>query len=269
MGLDEVVVRLSRSAEVDGVLLVGSAGRGALTPESDYDLLIVLNELPPTLQVGVTTIDHRLTDLLFASAAQIDAIVSAAGPLDGAAWEGRIVRWLPDGRVAHDRRGQLRAAQEKVRAGGWVRALQPTDAYGAWIGVSYNLLHTRRLLKSSDPVYRAAGELRITLYGIPSVLYSYFQVRGLLWDGDKAAVRHLMAHDPAYADLLMQALREPDPDQKLALYERLGAESLAPIGGLWQPETTVLWSDAVAASLESIDQGLALWEGLLGTPAQG
>jgi hypothetical protein len=137
-----------------------------------------------------------------------------------------------------------------------------------WIGINYNLLHTQRLFQSEDPVYRAAGELRITLYGIPSVLYSYFQIRKLYWEGDKAAIRYLLASDPAYADLLQQALREPNPERKLALYEQLAVLTLAPLGPLWDGEATVLWSDSSMATWDSIDQGLAFWEALLTSPDQ-
>jgi predicted nucleotidyltransferase len=266
--LSAVLARLSRHPAVDGLVLVGSAARAALTAASDYDLLVVLAELPPSLHVGITTIDHRITDLLFASAAQIDAIVASTTALDGAAWEGRIARWLVDGQIAHDVHGRLGRAQQKVRTQDWIRPLAAIDSYGAWIGVNYNLLHTRRLLQSDDPVYRAAGELRITLYGVSSVLYSYFQVRRLYWEGDKAAIRYLMTSDPAAFALLQQLLREPDPDRRFAAYEQFAALALAPIGELWEGEATVLWSDAVPATWESIDQGVALWEDLLADRAQ-
>jgi hypothetical protein len=76
-------------------------------------------------------------------------------------------------------------------------------------------------------------------------------------------LRYLLANDPPYADLLQRILREPDPAHKLAIYEQLADMTLAPLGGLWDAESTVLWQDGVSASFESIQQGLALWEDLL------
>lgn len=268
--LEATLARISRHPAVVGLVLVGSAARAALTPASDYDLLVVLAEQPLSLHVGVTAIDHRLTDLLFASAAQIEAILAATEALDGTSWEGRVARWLTEGQIAYDSDGRLHAAQQKVRERTWIRPLAAIDSYGAWIGVNYNLLHTRRLLQSDDPVYRAAGELRIVIYGVSSVLFSYFQVRKLHWEGDKAAIRYLMDIDPPAFALLQQLLREPDPERRFAAYEQLAALTLAPIGGLWGGESTVLWSDAAPATWESIDRGLALWEELVAeAPAEG
>jgi predicted nucleotidyltransferase len=263
MALDEVLARLSRHSAVDGLVIVGSASRDALTPVSDYDVLVVLAETPVPLHVGITYIDHRLTDLLFATTAHIDQILAAESAIDGDAWEGRIARWLVDGQVVFDRHGSLRRAQEKVRGSEWIRPLEDIDAYGAWIGVNYNLLHTRRLMRSEDPVYLHAAELRMSLYGVGSVIFSYFRIRKLPWDGDKAAIRYLLAHDPSYFDLLQQFLRAPDPLAKLAIYERIAAATLAPLGDLWNGEPTVLWNDMSPASWETLEQGLAFWESLL------
>lgn len=266
LSLDAALARLSRHPAVDGLLTIGSTGRDALTPASDYDVVVVLSAMPAPLGVGITYIDHRLTDVLFVTAGQVEEILAAEAPLDPDAWVGRMARWLLDGAVVFDRRGALGRAQAKVRGGEWVRRLDTLDAYGAWIGVNYNLLHTRRLMASGDPVHRAAAELRISMYGVTSVMLSYFRARGLRWEGDKAAIRHLQAHDPAYLALLQALLREPDPDRRFELYERLCALTLAPLAGLWDGEPTVLWNDSVAATHEDIARGLAFWEELVGGP---
>jgi UTP:GlnB (protein PII) uridylyltransferase len=52
--LDAVLARLSRHPAVDALVTVGSTGRGALTPISDYDVLVVLAKMPVPLQVGIT-----------------------------------------------------------------------------------------------------------------------------------------------------------------------------------------------------------------------
>ncbi len=263
MTLEAVLTRLSHHPSVDGLVTVGSTGRSSLTSVSDYDVLIVLADMPVPLHVGITYIDHRLTDLLFATTAHVDHIVAAEAALDGDEWEGRVARWLIDGQIVFDRHGRLRQAQTKVCDGNWIRPLEDIDAYGAWIGVNYNLLHTRRLMQSDDPIYLYAAELRMSLYGVSSVLYSYFRIRRLYWEGDKAAIRYLMAHDPSYFELLQQFLRESDPHRKFAVYERIAAATLAPISTLWVGEPTVLWNDMLPATWETLEQGLAFWEALL------
>jgi predicted nucleotidyltransferase len=263
MTLDEVLARLSRNPAVDGLVTVGSTGRDSLTPISDYDVLVVLAEMPVPLHVGITYIDHRLTDLLFATTTHVKQILAAQVAIDGDAWEGRIARWLMTGQVVFDRHGSLRQARAKLCSGDWIRSLEDIDAYGAWIGVNYNLLHTRRLIRSDDPVYLHAAELRMSMYGVVSVLLSYFRIHKLLWEGDKAAIRYLVAHDPPYFDLLQQFLRASDPYRKFAIYERIAAATLAPISTLWDGEPTVLWNDMLPASWETVEQSLAFWGALL------
>jgi predicted nucleotidyltransferase len=261
--LDETLARLVRHPAVDGLITIGSTGRETLTPVSDYDIVVVLSEMPLPLGVGITYIDHRLADVLFATATQVDEIRATTEQLDPNAWVGRLARWLLDGTIASDRRGALAEALLKLRSAEWLKPLGDFDGYGAWIGVNYNLLHTRRLMQSDDPVYRAAGELRIAMYGVMNVMLAYFQVRRLLWEGDKAAIRHLMAHDPAFFRLLQDLLRSSEPRRSFRLYEQLCRRALAPIGDLWQGEPTVLWNDSAAATPQSVAGALAFWEELV------
>lgn len=261
--LNAVLARLSQHSLVDGIVTVGSTGRGTLSPISDYDVLVILAQMPVPLHVGITYIDHRLTDLLFAATTHIQQILAANGAIDGEAWEGRVARWLATGHVVFDRHGSVRQAQAKVSDGVWIRPLDDLDSYGAWIGVNYNLLHTRRLMQSTDPVHLHAAELRMSLYGVMNVVFSYFRVRKLRWEGDKAAIRYLMAHDPPFFDLLQQFLRESDPYRKFAAYEHIATATLAPLGPLWEGEPTVLWNDMLPPSWESIEQGSIVWESLL------
>lgn len=46
-----------------------------------------------------------------------------------------------------------------------------------------------------------------------AIVFSYFRVRKLRWEGDKTAIRYLQAHDPAYFDLLQQFLKAMDRQQ--------------------------------------------------------
>src|SRR2546423_8634678 len=70
--LDEVVVRLKRHHEVESLAILGSGATGILTPASDYDLLVVLIEMPVPISLILTTIDHRLAEVVLVSASSID-----------------------------------------------------------------------------------------------------------------------------------------------------------------------------------------------------
>jgi hypothetical protein len=74
--LAEVTERLGRNAGVHALVTIGST-RNALQPAySDYDLVIVLEAWPVEVRVGYTTIDGKLTDLLFVESAAITRILA-------------------------------------------------------------------------------------------------------------------------------------------------------------------------------------------------
>jgi hypothetical protein len=94
-------------------------------------------------------------------------------------------------------------------------------------------------------------------------LFGYFQLRGLRWEGDKAAVRHLMAHDPAYMDLLTRFLGAQDREHKCALYQQLAVRTVAPVGSLWKEGETAITFEREPVTLQMVDAALGLWENLL------
>lgn len=263
MTLDEVTARLSQNDIVAGLLLIGSAGRGSLTPASDIDLIIVLAEMPVPLHVGVTYIDGTLTDLIFLREVQIEDVLAIKERVPDDAWLGRIVRWLDEGTILFDRAGRLAEAQTKARSEDWL--VHPEGAgHSAWFTVNYNLAQTRRLLASDDPVYLATADLRMALYAPRDLVFGYFELRGLRWEGDKAAVRHLMAHDPGYLGLLTRFLDEPDRGKKRELYERLAALTVAPIGELWQEGDTAMTFEGEPTTPDMVEVGLSFWQSLMG-----
>jgi hypothetical protein len=50
--------RLASHPRVAGALLIGSLPAGALSPTSDYDLVVIIDDLEPLWYVGVTTRDR-------------------------------------------------------------------------------------------------------------------------------------------------------------------------------------------------------------------
>ena len=264
--LDAILARLAQRTAVEGVLLIGSTGTSALTPSSDYDLVVVLSEMPAPLHVALTTIDKRLTDVIFFSVAAIERILNQerlADPVDSL--EGKLIRWLQAGQIAFDRAGLLGAAQRKTQSGQWLRAAGEGEIYAAWFGVNYNVQQTRRMLSSSDPVYLWAVDFRL-LYQLTDLWGSYFRVRRLPWEGEKGAIRYFLAHDPAYFDLFRACLAETDRSRKVQFYEQLAALTLAPVGGLWPDGATAIQL-AIGAEGElppgAVSTALAFWESLV------
>jgi hypothetical protein len=73
---DEALHRLTQQEIVDGLIVIGSAAKEALTATSDYDLYLVLSVMPAPLHVGLTWIEGRLTDLIFEQTAAVDRFLA-------------------------------------------------------------------------------------------------------------------------------------------------------------------------------------------------
>ena len=243
--------RLAAQPAVQGVALCGSGRDAALTPVSDIDLLIVVDEAHANLRSGVTRIDGRMGDLLFATTGEIAEIADAESPLDAGAWVGMLASHLERAEIRFDHDGSVARAQAQIRRCDLASDAAPGAAYRAWNKINYDRQHNRRMLASGDPDYVAALDVRL-LYGLSDVFTGYFATRGLPWQGEKAAVRYLREHDPAFLTLFQQALSETDRQAKLALYEQLCGRATAPVGGLWpHGATSAHLRDPAAASREA------------------
>ncbi len=262
MTFAQVTERLTHNERVEGLIVIGSASQDKLTPASDFDLIIVLTQLPHPLHVGVTSIDQRLTDLIFLTTAQIKQILALESPIEGEAWLGRIVRWLQDGDIIFDRHTCLTQAQRKVQQGQWLTDRDATHGYGAWFRVNYNLAQSRRLLASEDTVYLTAADIRAALYGPTDLFFSYFSIRQLPWEGEKAAVRYLMANDPAYLALFQKFIAETDRARKFQRYEEVAALTIAPVGALWDPDVSVMTFEG-KVDLDVIAEAADFWDDLI------
>jgi len=261
--LDQFIDRLRRRAEIDGLIIMGSAAAGAPGPHSDYDLLLVLETLPAPLSVGLTWLDGRLTDLIFVTTAELDRLLSGgplAVPADGLT--GRLITWLRDGRIALDRTGRLAAIQTALQTDGWKRAPVWGEQYRTWFSLNYDLAQTRRLAANPDPAAQAVVDLRLS-FGLSNVWFAYFQLRGLPLFGKRAA-EHLAEHDPEFLSLFQRCAGEPDRLKRLGLYAELVERATAPLGGVWAEGATALqFKDEAEIGPATVQAALAWWEGLV------
>lgn len=262
--LEELLARLRRSQAVDAVAIIGSAAEGNLNATSDYDLLIVLKEPPLTLAGGVTYLDGRLTDIVFAVPEDIERLnAAAAEEISMYGIQGSIVRWMPTARIEFDSSGGLSRLQEKAKAGMQLRPLDKGEIYSRYDRAGYNLAHTKRMLASGDPVQQTAIDLRL-LYQLADLMVDYFRVRGLPWQGEKKAVSYWKSQDPDYLSLFVKCLDERDRARKVSLYDELAQVTMAPVGVLWTTGDTRfrLESDAEATSQKRA-AAEAFWQSLL------
>ncbi len=270
--LEAVLARLAAHDAVDGILLMGSTGTGNLTPTSDYDLLLVLAELPVPMRMVTTWVDGRLTEVYCTTVRAIERII-----VDPAAWadlseEGTIVNWLRSGRVAYDRTGRLQRAQELARVAPPPALPGERELYAAWLKAGYNVLQTRRKLTSDDPAYLLAVDYRLLVYGLGELWPNYFFARGLPWRGEVQASRYFADHDPDYLDRFWACAAEPDREHRLELYEELVRLTFAPVDEPWAAGTTVIsfgpgFADAAPEPPGSVEDALAFWRRLIADDA--
>lgn len=272
ISLDVLIDRLASSALVEGIIVFGTTGTSLMTTTSDYDLLLVFNRDDVPLRMVTTWIDQRLAEVYCTSLASLERIAAAPEPWLDTSEEGAILRWLRDGRIAHDPYGALARLRARAVAAP-TPALPEGDAiYEAWRKIGYNVAHLLRYHAANDPVSRLAVEMRL-LYSIAEVQGHYFTVRRLPWRGEKSAIRYWTAHDPAFADALQHYFAETDCHERVARYVELARHALAPVGGLWESGSTVVSVGApFGSSMQSApsatpDVGLATWRRLIGADA--
>src|SRR5205814_49513 len=102
-------------------------------------------------------------------------------------------------------------------------------------------------------------------FTISFLFCDYFHLRGLPWQGSKAAMRWLEQHDPDYLMLFHSFMDAPNRADKLPIYERLVELTLAPIGQVLSNEqSAVNFASGSAFEPAMVERGLAFWEHLLG-----
>lgn len=266
--LDTLVAHLARQAAVSGILFMGTTGTAALTPTSDYDLLLVFDALPVPLRLVTTWVDDRFTEIYCTTTQAVERVAADPASFVDGSDECILLTWLREGRIVHDRDQILTTAQPCARQESRPVMRSATDIAEARRGISYNVAQLHRYLASDDPVSQVVVDLRL-LYSLFEVVFHYFPVRHLPWRGEKTAVRYWQEHDPDYLALLNPYLAEGDRRRKAKLYEDLARRTLAPVGGLWdQGMTTVAmgaaWgADPVPISGDASDATYHFWQELV------
>ena len=255
--LERLLDALRRRERATAAVLIGSSA-GVVRDESDYDLLIVVPETVP-FRTGVTALEERLTDLVFAGEAEIDALGTLPGPLaitDD--WPGRFAVWIADGTVVFDATGRTHAAKARLAGRERMGSVPAETLRERWGHAHYNVAQSRRYAFATDPHYLEAFTLRMT-YQLADAMTGYFHARGLPWRGEKEALRYWQERDPAFLAAFRACLAETEPRARFALYEEIVGLTYAPIGPPWPPNPEGLTRGPDYAG----EDAFAYWDGLL------
>lgn len=264
MTLGELIARLKESDNVLSVAVIGSASEEKLNPASDYDLLIVLKEMPLSITGGVTNIEGRLTDIIFTLLEDVESLLKANNSeITISSIQGSILRWITNARIEFDKLGHLGLLQKRVKEGFSTKLPSEGEVYSRLDKASYNLAHTKRMLASDDPDYQTAIDFRL-LYQLADLMVDYFLVRSLPWQGEKHAIRYWRLQDREYFDLFMKCINEKDRVRKVDYYFELASATMAPVGKLWQSgETRFRLSPDSEMTRENIRSAEKFWQSLL------
>ena len=236
--------RLRAAAEVDGLVLTGSAARGPLGPASDVDLVVVLAEAPESLapapgapfEVVFTRVGGRAADV----------VVTTVAALRETRHE-PLTRWIVEGEMMLDRSGaiaMLRERAEREPPAPWPDG----SALSAWWSVCFELVKAERYAASGDARYREAAEW-IVAATFTDALRAYFQVRALPWRGERAALAHWEEADPPMLRCYRAFLAAGSLAGRLSELRVLAETVLAPVGGVWADGTgprSATWETLVA-----------------------
>lgn len=236
--LATVLDRLKQRDEVDGIILAGSTSGDALTPHSDYDIIVMLNTIPGPINVAYTTIDGRLADIVFVTTEDAQSALDLQ-PLSEYDRRGHLFYWLRTGEIVFDRLSLLAQLRALPWSEDWINITSHEDIYRTWFRINYNLKHAQRMVTSGDPVYLMALDVRL-LYSLLEVWMAYFRLRRIAWRGEKSAVRYLQEHDPEFLAQFQEALHTADRARKVTLYAALAARALESTGPIWPDNATAV-----------------------------
>jgi hypothetical protein len=203
-----------------------------------------------------------MADIVFVLTAQADRLLAGAGPVATNTSDGRFLLKMQTAHIVYDASGRLARAQALAQQGGWQAPSAYADQYGAWFWHNFGLYQIKRMAQADDPLYHMAVDLMLC-GGLGDICRAYYRLRHLPWEGEKAAMRHLQQHDPAYLGLLRECLAATERARKVQLFEQLVIETLRPLGQAWQPGCTTVILDGPDATSAQIETALHLWQSLL------
>ena len=264
LSVDEVVFRLARQAQVDAVLMMGSGASTILSPSSDIDLLVVLNGEPLAIFMVSTTIDQRLSEVYFMRAEELDVLLDQPKAVPDNSVAATRLRWIQSGQILFDRSTRLersRAVLAGLAQSDWLIPPTDEDIYAAWYANNYDLVQTKRLFLSNDPVMAIKVDLRM-LFMLDQLWQRYFLVRRIAGMSQKMGIRWMMTSDAPFYTRFQACLAEGDRLKKFTLYQELARSALEPVGGLWPEEMTAVQLVS-GADPRLAEKQLSLWESWL------
>lgn len=258
MSLNEVIETLKKHDNIVGIIVAGSSADATIKPESDYDLVIILQDYPYPMHVALTTIDGRMSDIVFWSLSQLEEMLTQTTFQSNQA-ESVIFHWVKTGVIYHDKTGiihKIKAYKPHFTIGDDRRL-----AFNLWYKINFNLYHGQRMLTSNDDVYLLAMDFRF-LYMLLEVLDAYMLNYKVPQRGEKHTIRYLKQHAPQHLALYTSALNASDRHDKFNYYQQFAMIALEPVGGLWESNHVTAFNLHNDMPLDAYHNLMGFWQHL-------
>lgn len=136
------------------------------------------------------------------------------------------------------------------------------DIYGAVSGITYNYQQNQRYLAHDDGDSRLALEFRLQ-YSVAQVLFGYFTIRYIPWQGEKKAIQYWKVHDRNYLALFIKYHRTVGLEERFAIYAEMAHKALEPLGGMWPAQAVTVSLEGQDWTQEDLETAVDFWHSLV------
>ena len=231
--LEGALSTLQEKSNVFACLLLGSSATG-VSEWSDYDLLVVA-EFNEAFSVEFSYIDSRATDLILVSRQEFERLLGEERP--SSPQDCDVLSWISKSRIAFSNVSEFIDAPQKATAILDGCSVLEEEKFCRWVEANHILLKVGRYLSSPEETYRDGLEILVTK-AIADLPLDYLCSRGFRWLGDKDAMKKLREIDDAFAERVLEALRNRSLSEKCASYNALIASAISPVGPVWNSGET-------------------------------
>lgn len=265
LSFDQVIRLLKASPLVDGIAEFGSHATGEVNQANDYDLLVLVHDLPAAVFQLVTTIDRRLADVVPVDVTVADQLLAGGVTAEVDYFAQLFLQKMTTAHILFDRTSRLTAIQRLSQAFQQMQRLSPpinpASTYPIWFWQGFGLLHLKRMAASPDPVHQTATDMML-LACLTGTWRAYFDLRGLAWTGEKAAIRYWLQQDTACYERVQAVLHAGERQERLHAYQQLVDYVLMPVGALLSKgQTAVILSGMNNGKM--VNEVIDYWNGLL------
>lgn len=202
-------VRGKRGGDLVAILLVGSGARRALTPHSDLDLIALVKTKPEGEEI--VRVSDRLVDIRYRELKAVEEELPYTPRLPGLLRKARVL-YEVDG-VASKLRDK---AQQCFRQG------VPAPSLNERIRLKADCFHW--LGKAEDLKNDLPAAQYVFNVFLDSALHAFLRLRGFWPTAPAETVRFVASRDPAFGEILEQAITSSPFEARLAAGYKLAAQ---------------------------------------------